>query len=155
MTDTRIFWIGVSLALFAGMNLAANKARRNQTWTDEAPAVVGYAIGLVTAVGLFFGNSPKVFVPIGVILFGGTGVHIIYCWIECWPSTIKRRKDAEQRSREAARARQHSDALQLQQEQHQAELARRSEALSAIAVGKDGVTNIAKQIVAELARANP
>ena len=155
MTDMSVFWIGVSLALFAGMNLAANKARINRTWTDEAPAVVAYAIGLVTAVGLFFGNSPKVFVPIGVILFGGTGVHVIYCWIECWPGTIKRRKDAEERSREAARARQHSDALRLQQEQHQAELTRRSEALGAIAVGKDGVTNIAKQIVAELARANP
>ena len=155
MTDMSVFWIGISLALFAGMNLAANKARINRTWTDEAPAVVAYAIGLVTAVGLFFGNSPKVFVPIGVILFGGTGVHVIYCWIECWPGTIKRRKDAEERSREAARARQHSDALRLQQEQHQAELTRRSEALGAIAVGKDGVTNIAKQIVAELARANP
>ena len=155
MTDMSVFWVGISLALFAGMNLAANKARRNQTWTDESPAVFLYAIGLVTAVGLFFGNSPKVFVPIGVILFGGTGLHVIYCWIECWPSTVKRRKDAEERSREAARASQLRDALRLRQEQEQAEITRRSEALNAVAVGKDGVTNIAKQIVAELARANP
>jgi hypothetical protein len=156
MTDADIFWTGVSVVIFGGMNLAAYNARRNDTWHDEhSTTFVGFVVGLLVAGPMFMINSPRpIAFAVGLPLFFGTLVHAIYSWFECWPSTIKRREHAQERSREAQRELRNAQLRAEQQKSAQADLAQKHAALQAIAVEHDGVTNIAKQIVAELVRAN-
>jgi hypothetical protein len=154
-TNTDIFWTGVSIAIFGGMNLAAYRARTRHRWDEDGVLNWGgFIIGLVVATPMFSINAPKPFAFISLILFFGTIVHVAYSWVECWPSTIKRRRDAEERSRRNKQELQNADARRLQNQEQQAELVRRRGALNAITVDRNGVTNVAKQIVAELTRAN-
>ena len=168
MTNSDIFWIALSLVIYSTLNVNAYRGRTHKRWDDENP-LVGYIFGLLVAGPMFLANVPKSLAPIGGLLFFGTIVHVLYCWIECWPSSIKRR-DAEERALyEAERERQqaqwqaekqksdaaaHALALRRQEDRQQAELAGKRASLQSIIVGRDGVTNIAKRIIAELARAN-
>jgi len=74
--------------------------------------------------------------------------HGVYCWIECLPSTVQRRRDEKRKAEQAAFSQQWT-------QQQEAELARKNEMLNSITVDANGVTSVAKQIVAELGRANP
>jgi hypothetical protein len=150
-----LFWSGISLAIFAGVNFAAYRARKKKTWTDvNPPPFIGFAIVLLIATPMFGVNVPPSLTFIGLILLFGTIAHAAYCWFQCWPSTIQRESDSRKRAETAEQDRKYNEWREQYQSQQQAEVARRSAALEAITVGRDGITNIAKQIVAELARAD-
>jgi hypothetical protein len=149
MTVADAFWTCMSLAMFWWLNYHAYKARNGRLGYEQARG--GFGLGLMSLVifwPMFLINTPKpIAFPAGFVLLIGTLIHVIYSWIEILPSTSQRRRDAKQELLDHERD-------HARRQQAEAELARKQALLDALTVDASGVTSIAKQIVADLSRAN-
>src|ERR1700730_4640858 len=121
MTGFDAFWTGVSLFLYGILNFSAYRARINNTWNDEHGFNVGgFLIGLFIAGPMFLINAKPVPPIIGVLLILGTIIHVLYSWVECWPSNVKKRDEEKTR---AIHTKYELEAAQRQAEKQKAETA--------------------------------
>lgn len=153
MTGTDI-WFLLSLTLYGVINYAAYRASLRKRDSDDSPPFIGLATCLVVPGPMFTLSAPAPIAAVGGgVLFFGSIIFVFYCWAS-GPSNIRKRDEAVEQRRRNLQAANEDARRQTWEARQQAELSQKQAAFNAITVDRNGVTNIAKHVVEELARAN-